>query len=144
MTLSLVLFGFASLANIFLIVILPHSAVGSALSMALITASMHGINLMLISYSPSRFLATGYVSTISGILNACAYLGRALSAYGIAWISEKLGWYGMILTWLAACVLGLCSAATIGMYSIRSGYKMRLVIPSGYRVFVGISFFEPV
>ena len=43
----------------------------SALLMAFMTACMHGINLMLISNLPARFVKYGKVSFFSGLLNSC-------------------------------------------------------------------------
>ena len=89
------------------------SAACSALLAALLTACMHGINLMLICNLPGRFAATGKVSTISGVLNACTYVGSAISTYGFALIAQSLGWRATVLCWAAVCVLGAltCVAA---------------------------------
>ncbi len=91
-----------------------NTMVLSTFSMALLTACMHGINLLLICNLPARFVKYGKVSTVSGVLNACTYIGSALSAYGIAKISEHFGWKITILIWLAIIVMGfVCSALSI-------------------------------
>ena len=89
------------------------SAACSALLAALLTACMHGINLMLICNLPGRFAATGKVSTISGVLNACTYVGSAVSTYGFALIAQRLGWRTTVVCWAAVCALGVlaCIAA---------------------------------
>ena len=74
--------------------------------MTLLTGCMHGINLLLISFLPSYFKSTGRVSLISGILNSCTYVGSALSTYGIAVLTEAVGWKPTILVWLGIVVLG--------------------------------------
>lgn len=56
---------------------------------AMITASMHGVNLCLIAYLPGRFSRYGKVSTVSGITNACAYIGCSVYIYGITLIESQ-------------------------------------------------------
>lgn len=89
--------------------------VSSMLLMALIVGAMHGINLMLITVVPKRFVKTGKVSTYSGLLNACTYIGAALSSYGFAAIAESFGWNTTILTWIFVSLAGLavCLGATL-------------------------------
>ena len=61
---------------------------------------------MLISMLPRYFKRYGSASTASGVLNACTYVGSALSTYGIAVLSQGLGWKGTILIWVVIAVLG--------------------------------------
>ena len=78
----------------------------SALLMALVVACMHGVNLMLITVVPKRFAKSGRVSTYSGLLNACTYIGAALSTYGFALLADRFGWSFTILTWVAVAAAG--------------------------------------
>ncbi len=80
--------------------------VPSLILMALTVAAMHGINLMLISIVPRRFVVFGKVSTYSGILNASTYVGAALSTYGFAALAETFDWNFTILTWIAISLIG--------------------------------------
>ena len=85
----------------------PEAAlVPSLLLMALTVAAMHGINLMLISIVPRRFVPFGKVSTYSGILNASTYVGAALSTYGFAALAETFDWNFTILTWAIIALIG--------------------------------------
>ena len=85
----------------------PEAAlVPSLLLMALTVAAMHGINLMLISIVPRRFVPFGKVSTYSGILNASTYVGAALSTYGFAALAETFDWNFTILTWVIIALVG--------------------------------------
>ena len=85
----------------------PEAAlVPSLLLMALTVAAMHGINLMLISIVPRRFVPFGKVSTYSGILNASTYVGAALSTYGFAALAERFDWNFTILIWVAISLVG--------------------------------------
>lgn len=81
-----------------------RNAALSVLGAAMLTGAMHGTNSVLIMLMPSHFRHTGHVSTISGVLNACVYIGSALSTYGFAAMSESSGWGGTILLWLVLSV----------------------------------------
>ncbi|NLE12204.1 MAG: MFS transporter [Clostridiales bacterium] len=104
---SALLFGTALAAALLMI---PAYSLGivavSALLMAVITGCMHGINLMLISRLPMSYKRFGKISTISGALNACTYIGAALSTYGFAVLSERFGWYFIIISWVVVCAAG--------------------------------------
>lgn len=80
--------------------------VPSLILMALTVAAMHGVNLMLISIVPRRFVVFGKVSTYSGILNASTYVGAAFSTYGFAALAEAFDWNFTILTWVAISLVG--------------------------------------
>ena len=91
----------------FVNVFAPEAAlVPSLVLMALTVAAMHGINLMLISIVPRRFVVFGRVSTYSGILNASTYVGAAISTYGFAALAETFDWNFTILTWVAISLVG--------------------------------------
>ena len=94
-------------ALLYLLNILSASVAISMLLMAMIVACMHGINLMLITVVPKRFVKSGKVSTYSGILNACTYVGASISIYGFAALAERFGWNFTILTWVLVSLAGL-------------------------------------
>jgi OPA family glycerol-3-phosphate transporter-like MFS transporter len=81
-------------------------AIVAILLMALITGCMHGINLMLITHVPKRFKKFGNISTISGAINACTYVGAAISTYGISLLSETIGWRNTVGVWFIIAALG--------------------------------------
>ena len=100
--------------SLYVINLFSASVVASMLLMALIVACMHGINLMLITVVPKRFIKSGKVSTYSGLLNACTYIGAALSTYGFAAVAESKGWNVTILLWVFVSIFGaaVCLIAT--------------------------------
>ncbi|MBQ7336537.1 MAG: MFS transporter [Clostridia bacterium] len=104
-----VIFAGAALSALvlYLINLVSASVLVSMLLMAVIVSAMHGINLMLITVVPKRFVRSGKVSTYSGILNACTYVGAALSSYGFAALAEQFGWNFTILTWVIVAAAGL-------------------------------------
>ena len=78
----------------------------SVLLMAVTTGCMSGVNMMLIGRLPAYFSRYDCVSTLSGILNACTYVGSALSTYGIAAVSSRLGWSVTMVLWAVIALLG--------------------------------------
>ena len=82
--------------------------------LALLSAAMHGVNLMLVCELPGRFAGSGRVGTISGALNACVYAGAAVSIYGFAALRDHFaGWRPVFGLWVAflAMAFALCLAA---------------------------------
>ena len=107
-TCAAVIFGFSSACALILYFANEYlnSAIISALLLSLIVAGMHGINLMLITIVPKRFAKSGKVSTFSGLLNACTYVGAAIATYGVAAIAESFSWGVTILVWTGVAALG--------------------------------------
>lgn len=77
------------------------------LLMGVIVACMHGVNLMLITVVPKRFLKSGKVSAYSGMLNAFTYIGSSISSYGFAVLADAFGWGVTILTWIGISAIGV-------------------------------------
>ena len=50
---------------------------------------------------------------VSGVLNACTYIGSALSTYVFALAAQRFGWRVTVLCWAGVCVLG-AAACTLG------------------------------
>lgn len=101
-----VFFGSGTAFAVLLFVFTGSNALFSVLFSALLTGCMHGVNLMLICMVPVYFSKSGKVSTVSGIVNSCTYIGSAISTYGIALISEKAGWNTTLLVWIAIALFG--------------------------------------
>ena len=102
------------------LIMLGGNAAASVLGAAMLTGAMHGTNSVLIMLMPSHFRNTGHVSTISGTLNACVYIGSALSTYGFAALSESAGWGGTIALWL-----GLSIACGVILLACIPGWNKR-------------------
>ena len=100
------IFGIAAASALVMFVISGGAAV-STLLMSIIIGCMHGVNLMLITVVPKRFVKYGRVSTVSGVLNACTYIGAAASTYGFAALAETKGWNFTVGMWAAVAVVGL-------------------------------------
>ncbi|MBO5210381.1 MAG: MFS transporter [Clostridia bacterium] len=110
-----IMFGFSFVATIPIVlgVKLPIITIICA---AFISASMYGVNHMLIALIPKNFAKYGMVSTFSGILNACTYIGASVSSYGFASISDNFGWDAVLISWCVIAFLGtaLCALKITG------------------------------
>ena len=108
-----VIFAVGTASALCLFGISGESAISSVGFSALLIGSMHGVNLMLISMVPSYFKSQGNVSAVSGVLNACTYIGSAASTYGMARLSETAGWAATLLLWAGIAFSGtiLCFLA---------------------------------
>lgn len=97
----------AGFSSTLLLALLPslHAGLSVFLS-ALATGCMYGVNLILVSMVPPYFKGCGKVSTVSGMLNSCTYVGSAISGYGIAWVAGQWGWMVVIWLWAAAAAVG--------------------------------------
>lgn len=99
-----IMFGIAFAASIPLILLdIPVSTIVCA---ALISASMHGVNHVLICLVPKNFAKYGMVSTFSGILNSCTYIGASVSSYGFASVAEGFGWNVVLICWFGLALIG--------------------------------------
>lgn len=107
LTCAAVFFGIGVVSALGIYLFTGTSAICSVIFSALITGGMHGVNLMLICMLPQYFENSGKVSTVSGVINSCTYIGSALSTYGIALLSEKLGWDFTLLSWFVIALLGM-------------------------------------
>jgi OPA family glycerol-3-phosphate transporter-like MFS transporter len=114
-TCATAIFGVSAVSSLILYVVnvlYPDAAlIPSLILMSLTVACMHGINLMLIAIVPKAFVKCGKVSTYSGILNACTYVGASISTYGFAAIAEQFDWNFTILTWIGISAIGLLLCA---------------------------------
>lgn len=80
-------------------------AVIMILLVAIIVANMHGINLMLITVVPKRFIKSGKVALFSGILNACTYIGSAVGFVAFEKLFD-IGTKWLIASWIIVSALG--------------------------------------
>lgn len=101
-----VIFGVGALSAAALFALSGKNAAFSILSAATLTGCMHGINLILICMVPPFFKKSGNVGTVSGTLNACTYIGSAISTYGTAFLSEQFDWNCTLFLWILIAAMG--------------------------------------
>lgn len=109
-----IIFGVGLVSLLALRLLHAHSFALSVLILAFAVASMHGVNLIMTCMTPKYLAGSGKISMISGLLNACTYIGSALSMYGVALIADRFGWTVTEILWCAVALLGtLCAAACV-------------------------------
>lgn len=100
------IFVLGAVAATLLFAVTGKNALLSVLFSALLTGCMHGVNLLLVCMLPAYFKKYGNVSTASGVINACTYVGSAISTYGIAVLSTVIGWGSTVLLWAGIALTG--------------------------------------
>lgn len=89
--------------------------------LSMITASMMAVNTLFVNLLPLRFEKEGRVSTVSGFLNAMAYVGCAVSTYVIGVLVQRVGWSITIFAWLfiTAIAMAFCYILRKRSFSVR-------------------------
>ncbi len=117
------IFCFGFLSVLCLLLTIGKNVFLSVFFSACITGSMHGVNWILICILPSHFKRFGKISTVSGVLNACTYIGSALFTYGIAIMCDSFGWNITIAVWaVIAAFGGFCC------FTFAKKYKKRILM----------------
>jgi OPA family glycerol-3-phosphate transporter-like MFS transporter len=78
----------------------------AVVALSITTSGMMGVNTMLISLLPLYFAKHNKVSTVTGILNSCAYAGSAVSSFGIGLIAQYFDWEVTIIIWFILALIG--------------------------------------
>lgn len=87
------------------------SPVFSIVMIVLSVGCIHATNTSLTCYLPARFVKSGRVSTVSGLVNAFTYVGSTLATSAVPWLVQATSWQATILSW---CAMGLvCLAACV-------------------------------
>ncbi len=103
---AFLIYAIGTAASVMLVFTFRSLPAFGVLMLALTNASMHGVNLILISMVPAKFKRFGKISTFSGLINAFVYVGAAISTYGIAVISDKFGWKVTVICWACLAIIG--------------------------------------
>ena len=92
-----------------------NSVVLSVVCTSVLSGSMYGVSTMLTAMVPPYFKKYGNISTVSGVLNACTYVGSGVSTFLIAVVSKNMGWSLTLLMWCLIAMLGavVCFACAI-------------------------------
>ncbi len=112
-----VIFGVSAVSAGLMFLLFDAGAIIAVLMMAMITGCMHGVNLMLITHVPKRFKKYGNISTISGAINACTYIGAAIATYGVAKLVELFDWRFTVGVWTIIALFGtVCALVAARMW----------------------------
>lgn len=88
---------------------------GAVVMLSTVTMAMGTFNYMIITRVPMRFAAVGKTATVSGVMNATAYVGCAFASVGFGSISEKYGWVACVAVWAALSLAGVALTAVAAM-----------------------------
>lgn len=114
MTTALVCFAFCG-GGILIWLISGYSGLAIPFMLLIVsTTCMTGVSTMLLSLLPLRFRSIGMIATVTGLLNAVAYLGSALSGVAVGAVLEHWDWSTVLAIWLAVAVIGalVCALAS--------------------------------
>lgn len=106
LTCTCAIFGTGTLAALLLMLFYGKFAALSVICTALLAGCMHGANLILVCFLPPLLAKNGNVSTVSGVLNACTYVGSALSTFAFPLVAENAGWGVTLQVWLFVSLTG--------------------------------------
>lgn len=99
------------------------SAVASLVLLTVASTCMVGANIMLINLIPVHFGVIGRSSSVTGIMNCSAYIGSALSSFGIGSVAQSFGWTSAIWVWvlfsLGAWITAMAGSGMWGRYEQR-------------------------
>lgn len=87
-----------------------------AFSLTMIVLSIgciHAANTSLTCYLPARFVKSGRVSTVSGLVNAFTYVGSTLATSLTPAVAAGAGWSVTILSWSAVAMVCLASCLLV-------------------------------
>lgn len=102
-----VLFGIGAVFALLLTLLPAQHVIISVICAAMLTGCMHGVNFLLICILPASLGRHDNVSFLSGVFNACVYVGSAFSTYSIASVAEHSGWQTAISLWPAVAGIGM-------------------------------------
>ncbi len=107
LTCTCAIFGAGTLAALLLTLFYGKFAALSVFCTALLAGCMHGANLILVCFLPPLLAKNGNVSTVSGVLNACTYVGSAISTFAFPLVAENVGWEATLYVWLFVSLAGM-------------------------------------
>ncbi len=118
---SALLFILAAISMGILIFIGNVSPFIAIIFLGITTASMQGLNSIIMGLVPYHFEKHGKAATTTGCLNASAYLASSIGSYGVGIISSIYGWNMTILSWIIIAVLG--TSFTLFVARVWSNFK---------------------
>ncbi|MEG2081478.1 MAG: MFS transporter, partial [Oscillospiraceae bacterium] len=125
-TTSLIFFVISAVFLTILMLFGSKNIIIALISMAAITNCMFAINVMLITMVPLAFASTGRVSTISGFLNAMAYIGCGiLNIFAGKILEISSSWSVLFIMWLILAVIAIfVSAISVPLWKKTKAKKL--------------------
>lgn len=94
-----ILFAVSTVSSVLLNYTEKSGIVLAVLLIAVTTSTMLGVNTLLLSYIPLSYSRVGLSSSLTGVLDALAYIASALAAFVFGEISNMSGWGTVTILW---------------------------------------------
>ncbi|PAB59894.1 MFS transporter [Anaeromicrobium sediminis] len=91
--------------TIFLII--PLNVVYTLFILGTISASVYGVNSILLSYIPLSVGKYNKSSSVAGLLDFCSYFAAGIAIYATGYIVDNFSWSGVIYVWIVVTLLAL-------------------------------------
>ncbi|MCT4595917.1 MAG: MFS transporter [Anaeromicrobium sp.] len=91
--------------SIFLFI--PLNMVYTLLTLGIISASIYGVNSILLSYIPLSVGKYNKSSSVAGLLDFSSYFAAGIAIYASGYIVDNFSWNGVIFIWLVLALLAL-------------------------------------
>ena len=112
-----IVYALGGVGAIFIKLLSGNGAAYPVIFSTLVYGCMCTVGLMFSWTIVPAFEKSGKVSTVTGILDACTYMGSAVATYGIAVISEYFGWQITALIWIFLGISGtIITFSSIGLW----------------------------
>lgn len=121
---TIILFAIGMLSIICLVKFGHYNAFVGLLFLGLSSAMMFGANTLLLGVVPMGFAKYNRVSSIAGFLDFCSYLAAGFAAAITGLTVDSLGWNGVLVIWIVACVVGILSLLLNLYYEKKSASKL--------------------
>lgn len=101
-------FGISAVSLAVMYFCIDNSIIVIVAMLALVTSSMTAVNVLCLTFVPMYFGAQGRSSSVAGVLDAIAYVGCAISTYGIGkYVESSQNWAATVLLWCACGALAV-------------------------------------
>ncbi|SHI50059.1 MFS transporter, OPA family, glycerol-3-phosphate transporter [Clostridium cavendishii DSM 21758] len=104
-----ILFTFGIISIIAFIKFQSFGPIISLIFLSLASATMYGVNTILLGVIPLRFAKYNKTSLIAGFLNFASYLATGFASFITGLFVDKYGWNFVIISWSILALLGILS-----------------------------------
>ena len=99
-------FGLCLLASVMLL-FTSFGLAAAVIALGVVYASTSIVNTSITSIYPMRYLASGNVSSVSGLLDFASYLGAGISSAIFGVVIKNYGYRPMFISWIVAAAISL-------------------------------------
>ena len=98
--------------------------VACATALVMTSAMTYGLNPLLTSLMPMNYRSLNRVALAAGLMDAMIYLGSAFSGSFAGFLSDKLGWVAVFVSWTVLSLFGtlaMAAAHRVALHNARRG-----------------------